>query len=121
MKEVLFKGISVITNKWMESMTIAFDKIYGIIMLVDDEWYWIKENTLCQYINKKDVNGVKIFEGDYDIDGNCMVWCDKCNAYEFAQIDVPTKDICISCHNCEGNFIFDEHIDEFKIIGNIND
>ena len=63
----------------------------------------------------------KIFEGDYDSDGNCIVWCDNCNGFEFAQLDVPTKDICIPCHRCDGNFFFSDQINDFEIVGNVAD
>jgi len=34
---------------------------------------------------------------------------------------VPTKDICISCHRCDGNFFFEDHINDFEIVGNVAD
>ena len=54
----------------------------------------------------------------YDNDGNCVVWCNNCNSWQFAQLDVSTKDICISCHSCDGNFMFDDHIHYFETVGN---
>ena len=78
----------------------------------------VKADEIIQFIDKADVNGYEIFEGDYDNDGNCVVWCNNCNSWQFAQLDVPTKDICIPCHACDGNFFFDEHIHEFETVGN---
>lgn len=78
----------------------------------------IKADEIIQFIDKVDVNGYEIFEGDYDGDGNCVIWCNDCNSWQFAQLDVPTKDICIPCHACDGNFFLYEHINEFEIIGN---
>lgn len=76
--------------------------------------------NIIEYINKSDVNGNDIYEGDYDEDGNIVVWCDRCMAWQFGQLDVPTKDLVIPCHACDGNFFFDEHINEFEIVSNVN-
>jgi hypothetical protein len=78
----------------------------------------VKPDEIIQFIDKTDVNGYEIFEGDYDNDGNCVVWCDKCNSWQFAQLDVPTREICIPCHSCDGNFMFDDHIQEFEKVSN---
>ena len=78
----------------------------------------VKADEIIQFIDKTDVNGCEIFEGDYDNDGNCVVWCNNCNSWQFAQLDVSTKDICISCHSCDGNFMFDDHIHYFETVGN---
>lgn len=64
-------------------------------------------------------NGIEIYEGDYDEDGNCVSWCDECNGWEFSQIDFPTADIIINCHRCDGNFFFQDIIHEFEIVGNL--
>lgn len=76
-------------------------------------------NKIVQFTGNKDKNGIEIYEGDFDSDGNCVLWCENCNGWEFAQLDVPTKDICIPCHRCDGNFFFEDHINDFEKIGNI--
>lgn len=58
-----------------------------------------------------------ICEGDYDGGGNMVDYCEKCAGYQFFQIDILSKDI-IHCQNCEGNFMFQDHISDFKPIGN---
>ena len=68
---------------------------------------------LCQY------EGKEYWEGDYDKDGNMLYFCQRCQGWQFAQIDVPTKDV-IFCHNCDGNFDFQEHINDFIPISNIH-
>jgi hypothetical protein len=72
-----------------------------------------------QYTGKKDKFGVEVYDGDFDSDGNCVVWCDNCNGWQFAQLDIPTKEICIPCHMCDGNFFFEDNINDFEVIGNI--
>ena len=78
----------------------------------------VKPEKILEYINRQDINGEEIYEGDYDNDGNCVVWCDKCSSWQFAQLDVPTREICIPCHSCDGNFMFDDHIQEFEKVSN---
>jgi len=125
-REILFKGKSVNTGEWVEGMTIAKGTIKRkkddvFMEIYENKWIGIEPKTLSQFINQKDKNGKKIFEGDYDADGNCVVWCENCNGFEFAAIDVPTKDICIPCHRCDGNFFFGDQINDFEIVGNIAD
>ena len=66
----------------------------------------------------KDVEGKEIYEGDYDHDGHVVVFCNNCAGWQFGHIDIPTKDLAIDCHACEGHFMFRDHVGEFEIIGN---
>jgi len=75
-------------------------------------------NELMQFTGKKDKTGVDAYEKDYDSEGNMIDWCDECCGYQFFQIDIPTKDV-ICCHNCEGNFMLQDHMKDFEIVGNI--
>ena len=125
-REILFKGKSANTGEWFESMTIAKGTIKRkkddvFMEIYENKWVGIIPKSLSQFINQKDKNGKKIFEGDFDNDGNCIVWCDNCNGFEFAQLDVSTKDICIPCHRCDGNFFFEDHVNDFEIVGNVAD
>ena len=124
-REILFKGKSVNTGEWVESMTIAkgiLNKKDDVFMEIgENKWVGIVPNSLSQFINQKDKNGKKIFEGDYDDDGNCIVWCNECNGFEFAGIEVETKEQHIPCHRCHGNFFFQDQINDFEIVGNVAD
>ena len=79
--------------------------------------YSVIPSTVCQLI--KVINGVEIYEKDYDAEGNMIDYCEECMGYQFFQID-QLKDV-IFCHNCDGNFMVQDHIDEFRILGNVND
>jgi hypothetical protein len=127
-REILFKGISEETNEWVEG-----DLIYGICREFDlvsivprrkgidlDDWR-VDSETVCQFTGTTDINGKKVFEGDYDKDGNVVVWCEKCHGWEFGQLNIPTKEMVINCHRCDGHFFFEDHIGDFEVIGNIND
>ena len=133
-REILFKGKLSYSKEWIEGNLIiakngkpyiipfcVFEPDGHHLIIDSDNPFWVDENTVTQYINQKDKNCKKIFEGDFDNDGNCVVWCDNCNGFEFAQLDVPTKDVCIPCHRCDGNFFFGDHINDFEIVGNIAD
>jgi len=123
---ILFKGKSVNTGEWVESMTIAKGTIKrkndDVFMEIDEnKWVSIVPNSLSQFINQKDKNGKKIFEGDYDAVGNCIIWCNECNGFEFSGIEVEIKEQYVPCHRCDGNFFFQDQINDFEIIGNIHD
>lgn len=76
------------------------------------------ECELFEFTGFKDKNGREIYVGDYDYTGTCITWCDSCAGYEFSQLDLPTADVCIRCHRCDGNFFFQDVINDFKVIGN---
>ena len=75
---------------------------------------------LLEYTGHKDKSGKEIYEGDYDNEGNVVVFCNRCAGWQFGLIDIPTKDLVIDCHACEGNFFFQDHLPEFEIFGNVN-
>ena len=74
--------------------------------------------VLMQYVGKQDKNGKEIFEGDYNQNGEIVIWCNECSAWQFGLYDFPTKDL-ILCHNCDGNFLFQDGLSDIEIIGNI--
>jgi len=125
-REILFKAKSIDTGEWIESMTIEMGTIEStknkLFMDTDnDGWVEVDPNSLSQYINKKDKNGKKVFEGDYDEDGNFVIWCDECSSFEFGGVDLDTKEVYVTCYRCQGDFSLNDYIDDFEIIGNISD
>ncbi len=107
------------TNEIVILYNDVFDALNGIA------WYEIDRNQWAllsydQFTGLKDKNGNDIYDGDFDRDGNLVRWCQNCNGWEFAQIDIPTNDICIPCHRCDGNFFFEDHITDFEIFSNIH-
>ena len=77
------------------------------------------KGTEGQFTGLLDVNGRRIYEGDYDKDGNVVVWCETCHGWQFALCDFETKGI-LNCHNCEGNFMFLDNIQDCVITGSIH-
>lgn len=65
MREILFTGKGTDGNGWANGLlTIMWGK-YHIINLEDENTaYEVDPETVCQYTNVVDVEGVKIFEGD---------------------------------------------------------
>ena len=125
-REILFKGISKSSGKWIEGDLVhnAFNGYHAIKIGIQFEHCYpveIIEGTDCQFTGTTDKNGKKVFEGDYDADGNIVVWCDRCHGWQFGLLNIPTKEIFTNCHACEGNFLFGDHIGDFEVIGNIND
>lgn len=125
-REILFKAKSFDNNQWIESMTIAKGTIkrksnYLFMEINENEWVQVQPESLIQFINKTDKKQKYIFEGDYDADGNCIAWCNECNGFELAGIDIETKEQYLPCHRCDGNFFFQDIADDFEIIGNIYD
>lgn len=133
MREILFKGIRVDNSEWIEGFVYRNEDKNGNkhLFIIEDETYRmsqrrntiheIKTDTLCQFTGLPDKNKNKAFEGDYDSDGNILVWCDVCSGWQFGQIYIPIKELVVNCHACDGNFFLQDHIYGFEIIGNIHD
>jgi uncharacterized phage protein (TIGR01671 family) len=72
MREILFRAKAIVNQKWNDIKVGDF--VYGsfinsevdapCIIFGQGEQIEIDRKTLCQFIGKKDENGVRIFEGD---------------------------------------------------------
>jgi len=78
----------------------------------------VKKETVGRVV-KYDNKEYKEF--DYNKDGEMLIFCNNCMGWHFSQIDISTKDVCVDCHNCEGNFMFHDAIHNFEPIGNFHD
>jgi len=116
MREIKFRAWNVATK-----VMVDLKKITPLALNIDTNGLFIPFSDglpLMQYTGLKDKNGKECYEKDFDDDGNMIDFCDRCCGYQFFQIDEPTKDV-VFCHSCEGNFMLQDHITDFKIIGNI--
>ena len=106
-----------------ESINGTVKKVYDLwqiarIALICDLWNVLPLKYVRQFTGAVNKNGVEIYDGDFDADGNCVSWCQSCNGWEFSALNIPTNETCINCHRCDGNFFFEDHIDEFEVVGN---
>ena len=106
-----------------ESVNGTVKKVYDLwqipkIALICDVWNVLPIKYVRQSTGAVDKKGVEIYEGDFDADGNCVSWCQECNGWEFSHIDILTKDTFISCHRCDGNFFFQDLVNDFEVVGN---
>ena len=120
-REIKFRGVRFGSNYWVYgSLCLTYEDEPESIYIIDKECTYIriKPETVGQFTGATNKNGVEIYEGDFDADGNCVSWCPACNGWEFSNIDIPTEDTFIPCHRCCGEFSFEDHLDEFEVIGN---
>ena len=121
-REILFRGKSKRTGEWFFGNLFGKDNSGRThICTTAKGCLDIDPETVGQYAGFSDKNGKEVFEGDYDKEGNIVVFCDECHGWQFGEIDIQTKQVCIPCHNCDGNFMIGDWIDRFEVVGNIND
>ncbi len=119
MKEILFRGKTINSNEWVESMTISFGTIKRkrndlFMEISENKWVGVIPETVGQFVGLTDKNGVKIFEGDilkvivYSVDweGNDCSYMDTIVVRDVSALQYDTM-------NCIQN--------EFEIIGNIHE
>lgn len=92
-RKILFKGKSINSNEWIESMTVAKGTIKRksncVYLEVDGKWIGIIPETLSEYIGKDDLFENSIVELSFpsDIDGTVDIgiiqWDTKDCAFRF--------------------------------------
>ena len=71
-------------------------------------------------INRKDIHGIDIHEGDYNQDFDVVLWCDNRMGWSLNAYDMPSRSkVFCHCHECEGHFEIHEVMDKFEVKGNI--
>lgn len=141
MREILFKGKRKDNGEWVEGYYLKHEtKCYICPVICDVSygdngnrirfgcWYVVDPETVCQYINKDDINGTKIFEGNilryFDNEIQVVEW-----NKEFGQIMLHTyseyehkkgKKVLKEIHD-GWHYLDDYPLEEMCIIGNIHD
>lgn len=128
-----FKAKRVENNSWVEGCliyrtpTVVNDKVYAAIIIFDtglESTYnaylelEVYPESICRVVK---YDNKEYTEFDYNKDGEMLIFCSNCMGWQFAQIDIETKEICVDCHSCEGNFMFQDAIQKFEPIGNLHD
>ena len=116
-REIKFKA----WNKELKSMSKPFT--FGQVLNFNDKNIKSLTNEIIlQFTGLKDKNGIDIYSGDFDQDGQVVRWCDNRNGWAMSIYDFPTKEhIACHCYNCDGNFELSEITKEIEIKGNIHE
>ena len=134
-REILFRGKSINTDFWIQSMTISKGTIKrkreDVFLEVDEhKWVGVFPESVGQFTGLTDKNGVKIFEGDIvKIEGLEFVAFMDDGTYVPGE---KYKDSIVAVYFCDGQFCFDHpntgtpcplsyNIDNTEVIGNIYD
>lgn len=121
MREILFRGKGI-DNNWYYGVPLVFTEDYVCMTAPHTYNKKVEANTIGQFIGLIDVNGKKIFEGDYivcrqAIEGNFI-----CEHIEMGYVEM--KHGAFGLHRKQGYYRpFKDWLEdyEYEVLGNIHD
>lgn len=122
MREILFRGKGIYTNKWVEGSLVIFPNTGRIKILkwnnadLDFDQIEVNPETVGQYTGLTDNNGTKIFEGDI-VEGADFTIEDG----GYGLISFEDGAFEVNGNNIIGTFHENYWGKEFEVIGNIHD
>lgn len=126
MREILFRGKRIDNREWVygglfenleEGRVITY-----IYQFPDGAALPVIPETVGQFTGLYDINGYKVFEGDYDANYDVIAWCNNRQGWAMKADDFPTDDFMLChCYQCKGDFEINDISMSLEIIGCIHD
>ena len=133
MRQIRFRGKRVDTKEWVYGSLLQSEIAGNGVCFCSISERFADGNDIARYDVIPETVGqftglildeglTPVFEGDHDEDYQVVMWCEKSFSWQWATYDFPTKEkICCHCYNCEGDYNFNEQIDNVRITGTIHD
>jgi hypothetical protein len=122
MKTIKYRGKSIIDNNWVYGYYIEDDDGYPSIITNSHSLpHQVYSNTVGQFLNVVDCNGVEVYEGDmFDgiYESLYITWCDHCKQFQFHDI---YDHECFACSRDLHWIEFVNDLPSVRIIGNIHE
>lgn len=125
MREILFRGKRIDNREWVYGglfENLEEGRVITYIYQFLDGALPVIPETVGQFTGLYDINGDKVFEGDYDVNYDVIAWCDNRHGWAMKANDSATDDFVLChCYQCEGNFEIIDVDMSLEIIGSIHD